>query len=663
MTEHRRPLRAYARRPTRLMVRLLAPIRNRHLMLWDLVTQPVVILLAFWLRLDFSLSPSYLDVALRYGLVAPLVKVPIFYLLDIYRRMWRYSGLDEARAIVVAAGLAAAAQALLVYLILAPLGWIGAVPRSIPVLDALLTTAVVALPRFALAVANRRRRASLRRGQGGDDDDGESEAISPQPALVVGAGDAAFHLLQQIDANPGYGYTVVGLVDDAPDKQGLILFGVPVLGPLDALPELIGRLAVRHVIIAMPSAPGTVLRRAVKLCQGAGVKVLTLPGMRDMLDGRVTLDRLRQVELADLLRREPVQSDLAAVRAGIAGRCVLVTGAGGSIGGELCRQIAASDPCCLVLLGHGENSVYAMNNELHERFPELRLEPVIADVRDRQRLAHLFTRYEPELVFHAAAHKHVPLMEQNPEDAVTNNILGTQNVLDLAVAHQVQRLVLISTDKAVNPTSVMGATKRVAEMLLRDAAQRAQGVFVAVRFGNVLGSRGSVVPLFAEQIARGGPVTVTDPEVKRYFMTIPEAVELVLQASVMGRGGEVFVLDMGQPVRILDLARDLITLSGLRPEIDIPIEIIGLRPGEKLFEELVLSDEEHARSSHPKVFVFRDGVNGCRPHDVLCQDVAALVAAARSGDRTDVLDRLHRLVPEYGLPEAAYPESDPMKQV
>lgn len=662
MTDRRRPLRAYARRASRLMVRLLAPIRNRHLMLWDLVTQPVVILLAFWLRLDFYLSPVHLDAALRYGLVAPLVKVPIFHLLDIYRRMWRYSGLGEARAIVVAAGLAAAAQAFLVYLILTPLGWIGAVPRSIPVLDALLTAAVVALPRFALALANRRRRGSFPcYGEGAGD--GEPEGIALQPALVVGAGDAAFHLLQQIDANPTYGYSVVGLVDDAPDKQGLILCGVPVLGPLDALPELIDRLAARRVIIAMPSAPGTVLRRAVKLCQGAGVEVLTLPGMRDMLDGRVTLDRLRQVELADLLRREPVESDLAAVRAGIAGRCVLVTGAGGSIGGELCRQIAASEPCCLVLLGHGENSVYAMNNELRERFPELRLEPVIADVRDRQRLAHLFTRYEPEIVFHAAAHKHVPLMEQNPEDAVTNNVLGTQNVLDLAVAHQVQRLVLISTDKAVNPTSVMGATKRVAEMLLRDAAQRTQGVFVAVRFGNVLGSRGSVVPLFADQIARGGPVTVTDPEVKRYFMTIPEAVELVLQASVMGRGGEVFVLDMGQPVRILDLARDLITLSGLRPEIDIPIEITGLRPGEKLFEELVLSDEEHARSSHPKVFVFRNGVNGCRPHDVLCQEVTALVAAARSGDRSDVLDRLRRLVPEYGLAEAAYSQSDPMEQI
>ena len=658
MTARRQPLRKLANRATCLLVSLLAPVRNRHLMLWDLVTQPLVILLAFGLRLDFALSPAYMDAALRYGLLAALIKVAIFHLLDIYRRMWRYSGLSEARAIAVAAGLAAAAQALLVYLVLIPIGWISAVPRTIPFLDALLTAAAMALPRFGLALANRRRRSALRSAYHGADDAGQPTEIPLQPALVVGAGEAAFHLLQQIDANPTYGYTVVGLVDDAPDKQGLILCGVPVLGPLEKLPELLARLRVRRVIIAMPSAPGTVLRRAVKLCQGAGVEVLTLPGMRDMLDGRVTLDRLRQVELADLLRREPVQSDLAAVRCGIAGRCVLVTGAGGSIGGELCRQIAASGPSRLVLLGHGENSVYAMQNELHERFPEIELEPVIADIRDRQRLVHLFSRYAPELVSHAAAHKHVPLMEQNPEDAVTNNILGTQNVLDLAVAHQVQRLVLISTDKAVNPTSVMGVTKRIAEMLLRDAAQRAQGVFVAVRFGNVLGSRGSVVPRFAEQIARGGPVTVTDPEVKRYFMTIPEAVELVLQASVMGRGGEVFVLDMGQPVRILDLARDLITLSGLRPEVDIPIEITGLRPGEKLFEELVLSDEEHARSSHPKVFVFRNGVNGCRPHDALCQEVAALVAAARAGDKADVLARLHTLVPEYVTPEQACPEAD-----
>ena len=333
----------------------------------------------------------------------------------------------------------------------------------------------------------------------------------------------------------------------------------------------------------------------------------TIPGLYDILSGQVSISQIRAIDIEDLLRREPVRTDISAVEEMLQGSRVLVTGAGGSIGSELCRQIARCKPAALILVGHGENSIYAIANELRRMWPELPISQVIADVRDRARLAQVFRAHQPETVFHAAAHKHVPLMEENVPEAITNNVQGTANLLRLAGAHQVGRFVLISTDKAVNPTSVMGATKRVAELLVQASALRSGQHYVAVRFGNVLGSRGSVVPLFREQIARGGPVTVTHPDVRRYFMTIPEAVQLVLQAAALGQGGEVFLLDMGEPIQITQLATDLIELSGFEVGRDVEIVYTGLRPGEKLFEELFVAGEEYAPTRHEKVYVSHNG--------------------------------------------------------
>jgi len=377
-----------------------------------------------------------------------------------------------------------------------------------------------------------------------------------------------------------------------------------------------------------------------------------VPGIYELLGGAVRLQQLRDVQIEDLLRRAPIQTDTAQVAALLRGKRVLVTGAGGSIGSELCRQILRCSPASLILLGHGENSIFDISNELKvesSRFaPQpsnlkpCNLQPVIADIRFPERLTAVFAEHRPEIVFHAAAHKHVPLMEDNAVDAVLNNILGTQRVVEASIAAGVERFVLISTDKAVNPTSVMGVTKRIAELLVEAAARQTGCSYVAVRFGNVLGSRGSVVPFFQRQIAAGGPVTVTHPDVRRYFMTIPEAVQLVLQAAALGHGGEVFVLDMGQPVRIIDLARDLIRLSGLEPEHDIEIRFTGMRPGEKLFEELFAADEEYGRTRHEKIFVAQNG-----RQDLLEPEVARLIEAAYRGDTAALEASFRILVPAY----------------
>jgi FlaA1/EpsC-like NDP-sugar epimerase len=451
----------------------------------------------------------------------------------------------------------------------------------------------------------------------------------------------------------------VGLLDDDGGKHGLQIHGVPVLGGRELIPAWVDEYAVAEVIIAMPTAPGSAIRDILTICSQAGVPARTIPGLYDILSGQVSVSQIRNVDIEDLLRREPIQTDTSAVEDMLRGCRVLVTGAGGSIGSELCRQIALSEPAVLILVGHGENSIFDIANELRQLWPKLAIEEVIADVRDLDRLHQVFDVYQPEIIFHAAAHKHVPLMELNMVEAVTNNVQGTANLLRLAEAHQVGRFVFISTDKAVNPSSVMGATKRVAEFLVQAAAKRGGSPYVSVRFGNVLGSRGSVVPLFRGQIARGRPVTVTHPEVRRYFMTIPEAVQLVLQASALGQGGELFVLDMGEPIRIVELARDLIELSGLEVGRDVDIVYTGLRPGEKLFEEISLPGEEYVPTQHDKIFVSpndSDGANlpraGVAPDRLADLEgvVEGLVALARRGDEAQVRARLREIVPEYAPP-------------
>jgi FlaA1/EpsC-like NDP-sugar epimerase len=440
-------------------------------------------------------------------------------------------------------------------------------------------------------------------------------------------------------------------VDDDRRKHGHRMCDLPVHGSLSQIKDLVLRYDVEEVIIAMPRASGAVVRQVVKAAMEAGVRTRTVPGMFDIISGRVAIASLRQVEIQDLLRREPIQTDLEQVRVLATGETVLVTGAGGSIGSELCRQLAQLEPAQLLVVDHSENSVFDVMAELTERFPSVDAVPIIGDIRDRERMRGVFERYRPYAVFHAAAHKHVPLMEDNVSEAITNNVLGTRNIAELSAEYGTEHLVLISTDKAVRPTNVMGATKRIAEQIVQEIAESSGRNFVAVRFGNVLGSRGSVVPTFLRQIQSGGPVTVTHSEMRRYFMTIPEAVQLVLQAGAIGKGGEVFVLNMGEPVRILDLAKDLIRLSGLEVGSDIEIRFSGTRPGEKLYEELFFDSESALPTDHPKVLRAK---NGALPTGLSTLVDLLVEAASRGWGDEQLRSLLGRMVPDFRVDEVEY---------
>ena len=430
-----------------------------------------------------------------------------------------------------------------------------------------------------------------------------------------------------------------------------MLLELPIMGTLSAIKSIVEQHGVAELIIAMPSARGDVVRKVVRAGLDCGIPTLTVPSLPELISSKANGPSLREVEIQDLLRREPVETDLAAVAELATAETVLITGAGGSIGSELCRQIARLAPARLVLVGHGENSIFDILHELHADFPEVSVTPIIADVRDRKRIATIFKLHKPHAVFHAAAHKHVPLMEENVVEAITNNVFGTLNVVDAALEAGCEHFVFISTDKAVRPTSVMGAAKRVAELIVQRAAMKHERNFVSVRFGNVLGSRGSVVPTFLRQIRAGGPVTVTHPEMQRYFMTIPEAVQLVLQAGALGRGGEVFLLDMGEAIRIVDIATDLIRLSGLTVGTDIEIKFTGMRPGEKLYEEMFFSAENVVSTNHPKVLRAR---NGILPQGIM-RRIEALVAAAQAEHPDEELrQHLRNLLPDF-RPHPAVP--------
>jgi FlaA1/EpsC-like NDP-sugar epimerase len=474
--------------------------------------------------------------------------------------------------------------------------------------------------------------------------------------LVVGAGSAGVSLVQEMQRNPQLGFYPVAYIDDDPQKLNVHIRGIPVVGDRHHIPEVVQSMEIQKVIIAMPTVAGQVIREIVDICKAHGIPTSTLPGIHEILNGRVRVDSVRDVRIEDLLRREPVQTDIERVYQFIQGKKVLITGSGGSIGSELCRQIFKCQPAEIILLGHGENSVFNIQQELeqltqvlkHDDKPQAnipRISAFIGDIRFLSRLENTFERFQPDVIFHAAAHKHVPLMELNPAEAITNNVLGTKNLLDMAKKYNVKHFVMISTDKAVNPTNVMGATKRVAEMLVLQAARETGKPYVAVRFGNVLGSRGSVVPTFTKQIAAGGPVTITHPEIRRYFMTIPEAVQLVLQAVVLGRSGEVLMLNMGEPVKIVDLAKELIRLSGYEVNKDIDIVFTGLRPGEKLFEELFIEGEEYERTQHEKLLVVKNA-SRIIPENMNVA-VEALCKAADKNDGDYIMFLLEQLVPGY----------------
>jgi FlaA1/EpsC-like NDP-sugar epimerase len=603
-------------------------MRNRHLFLLDLLVIPICAVGAFVLRLDWLIT-HYRAAFLLFVGVALLVKPPVFFAFGMYRRLWRYASIADMLAVL----LAVSASSLAVAVVLGALLFTQAfqtVPRSVVFIDWLLTMACVAGVRLTVRVMA--ERAATREA-----------APSAKRVLVAGAGKAGDLVVREMLRNPELGMIPVGFLDDDQQKVGKRIQGVPVLGPLSSVSTHADRLGAAEVVITLPRAGGQVVRRIMEECRTAEISARVLPGLYELLDGRVSVSRLRNVEISDLLRR--VETDLSQRdMAYLANRTVLVTGSGGSIGGELCRQVALSGARRTLLLGHGENSVFDVLNRLSAVVDPARLVPIIADVRNPRRLRDVFAEYAPDVVFHAAAHKHVPLMEAYPGEAVANNVGGTMNVVDAALAHGVERLVMISTDKAAHPVSVMGATKRLAEVVVRDAARRSGRAFSAVRFGNVLGSRGSVVPTFKRQIEEGGPITITHPDMKRFFMTIPEAVHLVLAAGGLAHGGELFVLDMGEPVRIVDVAHDLIRLSGLSPE-EIPIRFTGLRPGEKLVERLYEEGALVSPTGNPDISIVREPhqVGGDRFHALL----EALLRTAETGDRYDIKVMLSDMIPSY----------------
>lgn len=616
-------------------------VRSRFVLIGDIALTIVSVLGSFALRLDVGELPYYFPAVVLMCAVALAVKIPTYFFFGLYRRLWIYASISELRLITAAVTTASVVTSGVMALLIVTGNVLPGMPRSALGIDWLLSLVLIGGSRFALRILAEQSMARRADGKG-------------KRALVVGAGDVGALVVRELQKSSQLNLTPVGFLDDDPAKQKHTIYGVQVIGKVDDLALLIDLHKIDMVIIAIPSAPGQLVRMVNDVCRIKGIPSRTVPGVYELIGGKVSVNRLREVDINDLLRREPVRVNDEAVGAALAGKHVLVTGAGGSIGRELCRQIARRNPSELVLLGHGENSIFEIFLELHADYPALTLSPVIADVRDEERLAQVFGQYQPQVVFHTAAHKHVPLMEVNVVEAVTNNVIGTRYVVQAARDHDVERFVLISTDKAVRPSSIYGATKRLAEMIVLNAARESERAFTVVRFGNVLGSRGSIIPIFKQQIASGGPVTITHPDMCRFFMTIPEAVYLVLQAASMGNGGETFVLNMGEPIRILSLAEDLIRLSGLEPHRDIEIAFTGVRPGEKMTEELWEAGTPLLKTLHPDIFRLDSDVSPQSPD--LPQAIASLSALASSGDTGAIIDQLDALIPGSSIREAPQPD-------
>ena len=557
------------------------------------------------LRFNFDIPLDSMAAITRLVPIILGTKLVIFYLFDLYKGMWRYTSMVDLLNIIKASGI----SSLLVVTLVAFTHGLAGFARAAFIIDWGLTIFLIAGYRLGIRLyfwlGPKDRLSSfrfltlfkLKKG-------GRSGA---KKLLILGAGDCGEKIYREIQDNAGLRYEVVGFLDDDLTKVGKLLHGVPILGTTSELKSFAQRIGAEETLIAIPSATSAQMRALVARCEESGLPSKTVPGMGELIDGKVSVKAIRDVDYRDLLGREVIRLDEDRIAAYLQKARVLVTGAGGSIGSELCRQICRFNPACLILYDRAESPLYEIDLELRTDYPEAKVVPVLGDIRDRSQLSRALSDYQPQVVFHAAAYKHVPMMELQPWKAVRNNILGTRHVMDLSREHGVERFVLVSTDKAVRPVNVMGASKRVAELLVQNqnGCDSARTKFITVRFGNVVGSVGSVVPLFKKQIERGGPVTVTHPDVTRYFMTIPEACQLILQAGAMGEGGEIFILDMGTPVKIVDMARDLIRLSGFEPAVDIKIEYVGLRPGEKLFEELITSGEGIVPTNHEKIMVLR----------------------------------------------------------
>lgn len=618
----------------------------------DLAVLSVAFWAGFLFRFEFSIPGYWAKVALVNWPWALALEYTVLYVLGVPRFSWRYVSIRETARIAVAVTLSTSV------LIAFRLGLydigdsvrIGALPLGVIATNFFLGFVGLVGIRASRRVYAETKARKLR----------EAGGTERARVLLIGAGEAGVMVAREIAARPDLALHPVGFLDDNALKVGTQIGGLPVLGTTSEIAKFAERKRVDRVLITIANAPGADIRRIVLACRDAGLETKIIPGIYEIVGDRVNLSRIREVAIEDVLGREPVKLDEAQVASSIRDQVVIVTGAGGSIGSELCRQVCRFGPARLVLVERFENALFEIHRELLRSYPSLAFEPVIADVCDRERMRHVFEDYQPTFVFHAAAHKHVPMMEANPGEAIKNNVGGTRVVSELSVRYGVSRFVMISTDKAVNPTSVMGGSKRIAEIYIQHlAAQQATTRFMTVRFGNVLGSNGSVIPIFKEQIAAGGPVTVTHPDMERYFMTIPEASQLVLQAGAMGEGGEVFILDMGAPVKIVDLARDLISLSGLKPDDDIEIEFVGMRPGEKLVEELVTRTEIADRTTHPKVLVGRAVPGASLPPIEAIDQILGLSPDTR-GD--DVRAAISRLVPEY-VPDLPPPNRQDQNEI
>jgi len=605
--------------------------RNRTVLIGDLILIVVCVIGSFVLRVPLGarLYDFRFQILTMIG-VALIIKPLVYNQFGLYRRVWAYASIRELKLIAIAVTTASISVSIIVSLI-STLMVAKDFSRLVLVIDWLLSLLAVGGLRFSYRLVAESQLST------------KQTESRQRHVLIAGAGDAGALVVREMQRNPQANLAPIGFVDDDPEKQKQEIHGIPVIGKLDDLGRLIDLKQVDEVIIAIPSAPGQVVRKVTDICRTKNIPSRTMPSLHELIGGKVSVNRLREVDITDLLRRAPANIDNELVGLSLGGKRVLVTGAGGSIGRELCHQIARWEPLELFLLGHGENSIFETIIELEQSYPSLRIHPLIADIRDREHLSNLFSTYKPQVIFHAAAHKHVPLMQANIEEAVSNNVFGTRNVVDVSQENNVEKLVMISTDKAICPTSVYGATKRIGEMLVLDAARRTGTSFSVVRFGNVLGSRGSVLLLFKRQIDYGGPVTVTHPDMQRYFMTIPEAVHLVLQASAMGKGGEVFVLNMGEQIRIFDLAQDLIRLSGLEPGKDIDIVFTGIRPGEKLSEALWDEGADYVPTLHPDVLRLNE--NEVSTSIDLQGAVTDLIKLARESDPDKIVMMLNQIVP------------------
>lgn len=617
-------------------------MRNRHYMLIDLVILSFTTITAFYIRKDGKLDFEIVGFPLlQAALLFTVIKMCIFYSLGLYKRYWRTASVDEMGRLLIIAISTIVIQNLIYFVLkITPVLQFDNLPYSLALIDAVITMIFISIFRFSVRLLERvNQRVTIYKFTN-----------TGSRVIVAGAGYAGVAIVQEMQRNINVNLVPVAFVDDDPQKRNIKIRGVYVAGAIPEIAEIAAAYEANKVIIAMPSAPGTVIRRIAEICSEADIETLTVPGIYEILNGKVSIEAVRKIEIEDLLRREPVKIDAQSVSDESKSKKILVTGAGGSIGSEICRQLLHYDASEIILLGHGENSIFEIEQELKfilKKLPAVRtkLTTVIADIKDKQRIFEIFAELNPDIVYHAAAHKHVPLMELNPKEAVTNNILGTRNLIEAAVHFNLENFVLISSDKAVNPTNIMGATKRAAEMILLDAARQYNRRFSAVRFGNVLGSRGSVLHTFRRQIRNGGPLTITHPEITRYFMTIPEAVQLVLQASVLGSGGEIFMLDMGEPIKLMDLAKDFIRLSGYREGVDINIKITGLRPGEKLFEEMFLKDERYEKTKHEKILIASNASQIINP--ALDYRVTSLLDNINQLQSSDIYDYLKEIVPKF----------------